>query len=317
MINFFFKNLGKFTYGWTKRSLFFILIFSLSLQTSLAGPLKVITTTAVLKDLVENIGGEQVEIVHLQKPFTDPHLFTVKPGDLSKLRWAELFVKVGGDEEEWTFNAVNNSGNFKLVVIDTSTGIEPLDVPTDEELKQAPGGVHLHKSGNPYYWMNPDNINLILENILEGLVHLRPDQVEFFLKRRDQYLQKLNAKINEWDQLIAPVESQPIVTYHQSWSYFAKKFNLNIIAQVEPQPGIAPSTKYLNQLFQTMNDQSVKIIMVEPFYADKKVLKLFKDQTKAQVLILPMSVGKEYKVPTYLSLIENNVHQLVRVGTGE
>lgn len=294
-----------------------------------AAPIKVTTTTTVLKGFVEILGQKEVEVEAIRKPFTDPHLVRLTPSDLNLIRHSDLFVKAGGDEETWTEEAIKSADPQNLKMVDASTGIHWIYIPTETELKEKnkKGHVHgqqlsaedfahlsqhghVHKNGNPYYWMDPDNVSIILDNILEGLARLRPKQVGRFVQNKENFLLKLKAKQKVWKTEARVLSGVPLISYHRSWNYFAQHFDLNIIGEVEPIPGIAPSSGHLNQLMKKMNQKNVPILLIEPYYAGKKVLKLIEAQTNVTVLILPMSIGAKYPVPDYLSLIDYNLKML-------
>ncbi len=272
-----------------------------------ASPIKVITTTTVLKDLTQVVGGDQVQVEHLIKPFTDPHLVKLTPRDLLKIRNSDLFVKVGGDEEEWTFGAVESAGNPDLVVVDTSFRVNYLEVPTEEELRQAQGGTHLHKSGNPYYWLNPKNVPIMLDNIVKGLSWIRPDQKPQFVKNANAYIQQLNEWEKTWQSKVQPLQRYPMVAYHKTWAYLAHSFGLNIVAHIEPQPGISPSLAYWSRLLQTMKSQQVQLMLIEPYYVEKKAVQTLQAETGSQIVVLTISIGPAYQTQTYLDMMERNL----------
>jgi zinc/manganese transport system substrate-binding protein len=86
---------------------------------------------------------------------------------------------------------------------------------------------------------------------------------------------------------------------------------MNIVAFVEPKPGVPPSPSHLYTVIQTVKKTGAKVIVMEPFY-DRKVADLIAKQTGATVLILPPSVGGLRGAPVndYISLMKYDVSRL-------
>ena len=72
---------------------------------------KVVATTTQAADLVRNIGWDDVEVVGLLAPNSDPHDYEVRPRDLQALVDADLVVRSGGDLDDWLEEAIEGSGS--------------------------------------------------------------------------------------------------------------------------------------------------------------------------------------------------------------
>ena len=62
-----------------------------------SGKVMVTTTTNVITDLVENIGGEHVVVTGLMGPGVDPHLYRPSASDVKKLQGADVVFYNGLD----------------------------------------------------------------------------------------------------------------------------------------------------------------------------------------------------------------------------
>jgi ABC-type Zn uptake system ZnuABC Zn-binding protein ZnuA len=94
---------------------------------------------------------------------------------------------------------------------------------------------------------------------------------------------------------MAPLQGEPVVSYHESWGYFARRFGLEIVGTLEPKPGIPPSPSHLAQLMDQMNSRDVKLILKEPYYENKNP-DLVARETGARVVELPNQpqAGQDY-----------------------
>jgi zinc/manganese transport system substrate-binding protein len=101
-----------------------------------------------------------------------------------------------------------------------------------------------------------------------------------------------------------------VVTYHRSWSNLVDAFGIEVVGYVEPRPGIPPSPSHTLTLMQEMKRQTIKIILVEPYF-DLKTPNAIARDTGAKVLVLTPSVGGVKEVQTYLDLFDYNLRLLV------
>src|SRR4051812_11701180 len=93
-------------------SILAFVIFTLSSPTAAdAEKVKVVTTTADLRNLVEIVGGAQVEVIHLASPLQDAEVYEPRPQDLQKLRGADMVVKIGLDYDLWIDKLLKNIAN--------------------------------------------------------------------------------------------------------------------------------------------------------------------------------------------------------------
>ena len=84
---------------------------------------------------------------------------------------------------------------------------------------------------------------------------------------------------------------------------------MNIVAFMEPKPGVPPSPSHLYTVIQAVKRTGAKAIVMEPFY-DRKVADLVSKQTGIQVLVLPPSVGGVKGIGDYIQLMQYDMSQL-------
>ena len=84
-----------------------------------------------------------------------------------------------------------------------------------------------------------------------------------------------------------------------------------MIGYVEPKPGIPPTPQHTLDVIQAMKAQSVKIIMVEPYF-DLKTPNSIASATGAKVLVMPPSVGGVPAASDYFKLFDTDIDMLIR-----
>jgi ABC-type Zn uptake system ZnuABC Zn-binding protein ZnuA len=122
---------------------------------------------------------------------------------------------------------------------------------------------------------------------------------------------RMNEANKRWTAALAPYRGAKIVTYHRSWPNFVRRYGLNVIAYVEPKPGIPPSPSHTFELINLMKAQKVKVILVEPFF-DLKTPNSIAERTGAKVVVMYPSVGGSPGTDDYFKLFDRNVTEIVK-----
>jgi ABC-type Zn uptake system ZnuABC Zn-binding protein ZnuA len=279
--------------------------------------LRIITTTTDLKSLAEVVGGDRVIVTSLVPPSFDPEEYQPKPQDVARLKNASLVVRVGLDFDLW-FDRLLTQASFsesKLremrrggpAHVDASAAIAVLDI---RGVSVSPSDGHAHGSGNPHYWLDPKNAEIITGSILEALVRRDPENASVYEANRVAFLDQLAARLRDWEQKAAPLHGRAMVAYHNSWAYFARRFRLNIVDLIEPRPGVPPSPAHLAKLMRGMREQNVGIILRQPLEPEKDAAFLARG-TGAKIVLLAGSVGVLPSASNYITLFDSNLDALL------
>jgi ABC-type Zn uptake system ZnuABC Zn-binding protein ZnuA len=109
---------------------------------------------------------------------------------------------------------------------------------------------------------------------------------------------------------MAPLRGQPIVAYHDTWAYLARRFRLNFIGIIEQKPGVAASPAHLNKMIKLIRDHNVRILVRDPREPERTVAFLA-ERTGARIALLAGSVGAALGADDYLALFDFNVKALL------
>ncbi len=275
-------------------------ILFLAFTSTVLGKVAIVTSTSDLKSIAEMIGGDLVTVESLNKGASNPHSVETLPSYMLKVGKANLYCKIGLDLDSWAAPIIDGSRNGKLVVVDCSRNVPVLEKPT-QKVDASMGDVH--PLGNPHYWLDPNNGLVIADNILEGLISVDPANAETYRKNRDAFAAKLNQKIAEWKSVAAKLQGTEIVTYHDSWPYFANAFGIKVDGFVEPRPGIEPTPSHTAEIIELVKKRQIKMICMEPYFSDRAP-KTIARETGAKVVVLPPSVGGALEASDYFSLFD-------------
>jgi zinc/manganese transport system substrate-binding protein len=271
-------------------------------------PIQVVTTIEDLAAIAREVGGERVNVISLSRGYQDPHFVDARPSYMVTLQKADLFVEVGRElEVGWAPGLVNGARNPRILAgapghVDASAEIEVIEVPS--QVSRSQGDVH--PFGNPHYWLDPANGAPIAHAIRDGLIRVDPADAALFKQRTADFEKRLHEAIERWKKQAATLglDGMKVVTYHRSWSYFARAFGLEVVDYLEPRPGIPPSPNHLLDLVTEMKQGGVRLLLMEPFFDPRLPSKLSKD-TGVPLAVVPTSVGAEEKIKTYFDLFDS------------
>jgi ABC-type Zn uptake system ZnuABC Zn-binding protein ZnuA len=279
-----------------------------------AAPLRVVTTIADLASITKEVGGDRVDVQAIARGYQDPHFVEPKPSFLLLLRNADLLEVVGLELEiGWLPPLLDQSRNNNIRpgakgYLDVSNGVEILDRPTGT-VNRSMGDVH--PLGNPHYWLDPANGVRIAIQIEKKLEELRPADAAYFQQRLNAFKLRINEANKRWTAALAPYRGAKIVTYHNSWPNFMRRYGIDVVGYVEPKPGVPPSPSHTFELINLMKAQKVKAVIMEPYF-DAKTPQSVADRTGAKLVILYPSVGgAKAGTEDYFKLFDYNIAQLV------
>lgn len=273
--------------------------------------LKIVATTTDLRSLAEAIGGARVAASHIVPPVVDPEDYQPRPNDLIRLRDADMVVRVGLDFDLWFDKALAQSGNKAIGkggpgYVDASLAIGLLDVRGGG---LGGGDGHPHGTGNPHYWLDPMNAEIITGHILETLARLDPTGAHDYDTRRVAFLKRLRAKMPAWEAQLAAVRGRPLIVQHNTWSYFERRFRLHVAGTIELRPGVPASPSHLAALLQQMRQLQVSVIVRQPHEPERSA-RFLADRTGARIAVLAGSVQAVPQASDFIALFDYNVASL-------
>ena len=278
--------------------------------------LRVVTTTSDLRSLVEAVGGDRVAATHLAPPDADVEHYQPRPRDVERLQGAALVVRVGADFDLWFDPLLARTGRAELQRggtrhVDGSRAVALLEV---RGMAAGPGDGHAHGAGNPHYWLDPGNAEIVTATLLEALARIDPAHAAHFEQRRTAFVERLRAKAAGWDAAVAALHGKALVAHHNTWAYFARRFRLEFAGFIEPRPGVPPSPAHLARLRTLVRERNVRIIVRQP-HEPARSAEFLAAGGPARVVVLAASVGAVPQAPDYIALLDHNVRTLAAAAT--
>jgi ABC-type Zn uptake system ZnuABC Zn-binding protein ZnuA len=286
---------------------------AVSAAAPVAAAVRVVATTADLTALAVAVGGDLVEVETIVPPGSDPEAFEPRPGDLEKVRHADVLIRVGLGYDYWLDRLIGQTADKRLMrggegYVDASAGIPLLEIRGQSVVNE---GGHAHGVANPHYWLDPENAAIMTAGIAEALARRAPTEAPRILANRERFLGGLDAKLQRWSVRLAGFAGVKLIAYHNSWPYFARRFRLDIVDFIEPKPGVAPSPAHLARLIAEGRRINVRAILHEPYEPDDSS-RLLAQKLGVPVVLLATSVESVAGVKDYLDLFEYNTATLAK-----
>lgn len=305
-----------------------------------------VATTPDLADLARQVGGDAVEVTSLAKGPQDVHFVEPRPSFVKELHRAELLIRVGmGLESGWLPPARRSPQPphpaRRRRLLDASTAIVPREVP-QARVDRSMGDVH--PFGNPHYLPDPLNGLRVAGAIRDRLSALRPDQARAFAARYHAFAARLverlvgaelagqrtpaeiaaaveagrlpalvaeaGASLGGWLGAIGTGPPRKAVEDHRAWIYLAERFGLELVAALEPLPGIAPTTRQLQEVVEQMQAERVNLILSTPYFSPRHA-EFVAERTGARIVELAHQTGSRPGTDDYLATVDFNVRALV------
>lgn len=229
----------------------------------------------------------------LLPPNTGPHDFALAPSDLRKIAGADVIVENGFGLESWLDHAVQSGLKQGALRIVAAKGITPLENPPElsaGEQKQ-PDAEGEETGPNPHVWLDPILAIKETENIRDGLMARDSANADAYLANANVFITRLRNLDDEIGRATVTLPNKRMLTFHDSFPYFAARYQFEIVGTVEAFPGREPTPRYLQKLREIIASKNVRVLFSEPQYSPQILRSLSEDLKLPIVVIDPMETG--------------------------
>ena len=212
--------------------------------------LKVVTSFLPVYCFTASVAGDLAEVENLTPPGTEPHDFQFSPREMKRLEAADLVVVNGLQIEAW-LGRVMSSQDHPKAIVELATGL-------DSELIRGAAN-----TSNPHIWLDPQLAKHGVTNILLALQKADPAHAVGYARNAREYLARLEKLDADLRAGLVPFHGQSIITFHDAFPYFARRYGLKVAGVIEKVPDVQPSPKYLSALKRVIERDQVKVIFTE------------------------------------------------------
>lgn len=311
---------------WVALILFLVMVMSLSActdskpaNTEEESKVKVSVTFNAMKEFVEAVGQDKVEISTIIPDGTEAHGFEPKAQDLSKLSTARIFVYNGLGMEAWVDEAIQSANNENLIVVNASEGADVITKETtsdgheDEDEHEESGGheeeeEHDHGKYDPHLWLSLKCAQIEAKNIKDALIKADSANKDYYEKNYNAFVSQTESLYNGYNEKFQSVEKKSFVTGHAAFGYLCRDFGLvqssvrDIYAEGEP------SAQQLAELVEYCKENNITTIFAEEM-ASPEVSQTLANEVGAKVETI-YTIESSDGDKTYMERQEENLDKI-------
>lgn len=271
-----------------------------------------------IKEFVEAVGGDRVEVSTIIPDGMEAHDFEPKAQDLVNLSTASIFVYNGLGMEEWAEEAIQATGNDSLTVVNASEGADIIERETDDEEHHEDADHeedadhkeegHSHGKYDPHLWLSLKGAQTEAANIKDALIKVDPDHKEYYEENYNIFAAELDILYNEYSEKFQSVAKNTFVTGHAAFGYLCRDFGLqqNSVSDIYAEG--EPSAQQLAALVEYCRQNDVTTVFAEEM-ASPEVSQTLANEVGAEVqTIYTMETGEDGK--TYLERMTDNLEKI-------
>ena len=221
--------------------------------------LPVVASFSIVGDLVQQIGGNRVNVTTIVGPDADAHGYQPKPGDAKAVAAARILFVNGLGFDNWMQRLQKSSGSKAQLVV-VSTGIVPL-----KEQGKGHGHGHDHGSVDPHAWHDVANLKRYATTIRDALVAADPAGKADYDARLAVYETALTALDTEIKTAVAaiPADRRKIVTAHDAFGYFGRAYGIAFLAPQGVSTETQPSAQDIARIIRFIRETKAPAVFIE------------------------------------------------------
>ncbi len=220
-----------------------------------SGRLAVVTTVSPLTSIARNVGGPYAEVTGLVPEGVNSHEFEPRPSDAKSIAAADLVFVNGLHLETPTVELAraNLRDGARLVEMGEQI-VQPADYVYDFSFPRSGG------DPNPHLWTNPLYGVRYAEIFRDVLATADPAHAVDYAANAAAYIVKIRALDAAVRTASATVPRRTLLTYHDSFPYFAREYGWTVIGAIQPADFAEPSAKDVVALIRQVRAANVPAI---------------------------------------------------------
>ena len=268
-----------------------IMVNALWISSQAAATMKVFACEPEWQALVEALGGKHVNVYSATSAFQDPHHIEARPSLIAKVRQADLLVCTGAELEiGWLPLLLRKSGNTTIQQGEpgfflAASKVQTIEIPT--KLDRSQGDVHA--SGNPHVHWDPYRLLTIAQLLNQRLQKIDPQHTVDYAAQYEKFSANWQSATQRWEAEASVLRGKKVIVYHKNWSYLLKWLGIEVVGDLEPKPGIPPTSSHLASLINVVKTEQPAFILMAN-YQDDKGAQWLSQRTGVPVLELPFTV---------------------------
>lgn len=268
-----------------------------TLQLEINSKLKVVSSFFPIDQFVEKVGGEAIERMLLIPKGVEPHDYEPTIKDIQRVDSADVLVYNGLGFENWIGKMSNPQK------IDASNGLNASYL--DER----------NMTFDPHVWLDPLLAKKQVENIRDGLIMIDPNHKDIYINNSNNFLNELDNLDEKIRTDLESCKKKDFITFHNSFSYFAKQYGLNqhSISNTDPESEVTPAR--LTEIINIAKTLGIQVIYSEELVDPRQATVIAQEVPDGKVLVLSpiegLSENEQKAGLGYIDKMNDNINNLM------
>ena len=243
--------------------------------------------------LVYALGDDSFNIYSATTYQQDPHHIQARPSLIAKARKADLVICSGADlEAGWLPLLLRKSSNPDIQPGATGYFMAADHVNLLNKSSRADRSEgDVHGKGNPHVHLDPHRMIILAQRLSKRLMLLAPEKKSVIGQNMNIFESGMRSMLKDIESDLVKIQGQSFVIQHDSWAYLFEWLKVRKVAELEPKPGLPPTTSHLVSLLDKVNKETANLIVYSS-YQDDKAVKWMSSKTGIPNVQLPYSIEK-------------------------
>jgi zinc transport system substrate-binding protein len=284
------------------------LIVQLHSLTCVGEKLPVIVSIFPVGDMVQQVGGEHVDVTFMLPPGASPHTFEPRPSLVKKISSARIFFMIGAGLEFWAEKFISQAGPHLTTVV-LSKGVSLIHS-TGHYNDRPDVSYHKSEAANPHIWLDPEISKSMVSKIVSALIKVDQKHLKYYEEQGQRYMDELDKLDRLIKTTVARFKIKKYVSFHASLDYFARRYGLESAGVIEAAPGRNPTPIQIINIVAMIKKHRIRAVFSEP-QLNPRAAEIIAKEADVKVLLLdPMGNPRLKARSTYIDLMRYNLNVL-------
>ena len=264
------------------------------------------------KALADVLGRDRIKSESATNAFQDPHHIEARPSLIVKARDADIVFCTGAElEVGWLPLLLEKSGNRNIQEGEpghfmAADQVELIEKPDTVDRSQG----DIHADGNPHVHLDPERLLHVAEAFSDRLQVIDAEYADYYKQLFSDFKTQWLESIDLWESQVDALRGKRAVVYHKNWSYLLNWLQIETTADLEPKPGIPPTSSHLNKVLMSIEQQPPDFILIAN-YQSSKGARWLSDKSGITLLELAFTVGGSEQAVDLPSLYQSIIGNLL------
>jgi len=236
----------------------------------------------------------------------DPHQVQARPSLIAKMRQADLVICAGAElEVGWLPMLQMKAANVQVRSTDKGLFFAAEHVKTLDQMSNVDRSMgDVHSLGNPHVHFSPPRMLTIAQALTDKLIQLDEKQSAEYQQQLSRFSARWQLAMTQWQVKARSLQGMKVIAYHSSFRYLFDFANIEQVADLEPKPGLPPTSSHLASLLKRADNGDISAIVIAS-YQNQRGANWLAEKSNLPVVVLPLSVGGNEQSNDLFSLYDS------------